>query len=226
MDSFWLSLLQIVMIDIILGADNSIVIAMACRNIPQEMRNKAIFWGTAGAVIVRVIMTVLIVLLLKIKFLQLIGGLLLIWIAYKLLVGDEGEEKIEAKSSLRGAIQTIIYADIIMGMDNMLAIGGASKGNFTLVILGLLISIPIIVWGSKIILHFLERFPMLIYVGAGILAYTAGEMIVRDPAVADYLHAVPYLPYVIVAILVVSVLSLGHRVKTRREAKKVKAELE
>ncbi len=218
MDSFWISLLQIVMIDLILGADNSIVIAMASRNIPPEMRNKAIFWGTGGAVVVRIIMTIIIVLLLKIPFLQLVGGLLLLWIAYKLLVGEEGKEKIEAKTSLRGAIQTIIYADIIMGLDNMLAIGGAAKGSLLLVIIGLLISIPIIVWGSKLILRLLERFPLLIYVGAGVLVYTAGEMIVRDPAIADFLHGIPFLSYIIVALLIVVVLGLGYLKKQKMQA--------
>jgi len=216
---FFLSLLQIIMIDLVLGADNSIVIAMACRNIPVEQRNKVIFWGTAGAIIVRILLTVIIVALLNIPFLHLAGGLLLVWIAYKLLVEEENKENVKAGATVGAAIRAIITADIIMGLDNVLAIGGAAKGHYLLVVLGLLISIPIIVFGSKLVLKMFEKLPWLIYAGGGILAYTAGEMITAEHFLQNWIKQVPelYLNYAIPLVVVIVVIACGYLTNKARE---------
>lgn len=184
---FWTGLLTIIMIDLVLAGDNAVVIALASRKLPLEQRNKAILWGTLGAVIIRILMTLAAVWLLKIPLLQAIGGLLLVYVAIKLLKNEGEEENVEAGTSLLQAIQTIIVADIIMGVDNVLAIAGAAHGNMLLVILGLAISVPIVVWGSRWITAWMNRFPIIIYIGAGILAYTAGSMVVHDKIIQENL---------------------------------------
>lgn len=175
------SILLIIGIDIILGGDNAIVIALACRNLPEGRRNKAIVLGTVLAVFIRIVVTIAAVFLLKIPFLQFAGGVFLLLLAYKLLIDhNDDTSTIRGGITLFSAIKTIVIADLIMGIDNVIAIAGAAHGNIYLVILGLCVSIPIIIWGSKVILYLMERFPVLIYFGAGILAYTAGKMIVSE----------------------------------------------
>jgi YjbE family integral membrane protein len=200
----------IIMIDIVLGGDNAIVIALASRNLPEKQRNKAIIYGTGLAIAVRVGFTLIALWLLSINYLMLIGGLILCWIAVKLLSEKEEDTNIKSAYTLGAAIKTIVIADVVMGVDNVLAIAGASHGNIWLVISGLLISVPIIVWGSKLILKLLDKYPVIIYVGAAVLAYTAGSMITHEPALKGVMIAEPYLKWVIPASIIGLVLLIGY----------------
>lgn len=178
----WFSaLLAIILIDLVLAGDNAIVIALAARNLPSHLQRRAIMWGTVGAVVVRSLMTIGVVWLLKIPGLMLVGGLGLLWIAYKLLVPEEGGgEHQPTATTFWGAMRTIVIADALMGVDNVLGVAGAAHGAFDLVVIGLLISIPIVVWGSTLVLKLVERFPAITYIGAGVLAYTAAHMVVSE----------------------------------------------
>ncbi len=184
---FLSALAAIVVIDLVLAGDNAIVIALAARNLPQHLQKRAIVWGAAGAIVVRSAMTLVVVWLLKIPGLMLVGGALLIWIAYRLLAPQEGEGESHgpAATTFWGAMQTIVIADAVMGLDNVLAVAGAANGSYLLVVLGLLISIPIVIWGSTLILKWVERFPAIVYVGAGVLAWTAAKMMMGEPLVRD-----------------------------------------
>ncbi|BDT75660.1 hypothetical protein PKF022_13250 [Polynucleobacter sp. KF022] len=184
---FFSALLAIVVIDLVLAGDNAIVIAMAARNLPAHLQKKAIVWGAVGAIAVRSAMTLVVVYLLKIPGLMLIGGLLLVWIAYKLLTPakDEDGGHNNASTSFWGAMKTIVIADAVMGLDNVLAVAGASHGSYVLVVLGLLISIPIVIWGSTQILKLVERYPSITYIGAGVLAWTAAKMMISEPMVKE-----------------------------------------
>ncbi|WP_257349142.1 TerC family protein [Pseudalkalibacillus decolorationis] len=184
---FLVALLSIIAIDIVLGGDNAIVIALASRNLPDHQRNKAIFIGTGLAIAVRVLLTIVAVYLLKIPFLMLIGGLLLVYIAYNLLADDNHDADIKGGTTLVEAIRTIVVADVVMGVDNVLAIAGAAHGNILLVIIGLLVSVPIIIWGSKLILHFMEKYPSIIYIGAAILGFTSAGMIMEEEVVHNWI---------------------------------------
>jgi YjbE family integral membrane protein len=174
-------LLKIILINIVLSGDNAVVIAMASRNVPKKQQKKAIFWGTFGAIILRLIFAVAIIYLLNIPFVTFIGGLLLVYIAIKLLIGEEEGNLREGGSSLVSAVKTIIIADAVMSLDNVLAIAGAVEGNLAGIMIGVIVSIPIVVFGSQIILKAMERYPAISYAGAGILAWTAGEMIIGEP---------------------------------------------
>lgn len=193
---FWVAVGQIIMIDILLGGDNAIVIALACRNLPPELRTKGIIWGTAGAIVLRVILIFFALTLLSIPYLKLVGAALLVWIGVKLLLPeDEGHENIAASDKLMGAIKTIIVADLVMSVDNVIGIAGAAQGagegghQLGLVIFGLLVSIPIIVWGSSIVLKVMDRFPIIITLGGMLLGWIAGTLAVTDPALAAYVPA-------------------------------------
>ncbi|HEX9183646.1 MAG TPA: TerC family protein [Burkholderiales bacterium] len=187
---FWSALAAIIVIDLVLAGDNAIVIALAARNLPKEHQRKAILWGTVGAVVVRASLTVVVLWLLKVPGLMLLGGLALVWIAYRLLTGDDGgrEHDVAPAASFWAAMRTIVIADAVMGLDNVLAVAGAANGSALLVVAGLVISIPIVVWGSTLILHWLERFPSLLYVGGAVLAWTAVKMITGEPALQEYLE--------------------------------------
>ena len=178
---WWSALLAIVLIDLVLAGDNAIVIALAARNLPPHLQKKAIAWGTVGAIVVRSVMTVGVVWLLKIPGLMLVGGLGLLWIAYKLLA-DQGGKAHDGPvvSTFWGAMKTIVVADALMGIDNVLGVAGAAQGSFDLVVLGLLISIPIVVFGSTLVLKLVERYPFIIQIGAAVLAFTAAKMIVSE----------------------------------------------
>jgi YjbE family integral membrane protein len=217
---FWAALLSIIMIDLVLAGDNAVVIAMASRNLPALQRKKAILWGTFGAVVVRIIMTLGAVWLLKIPLLQAIGGILLVYIAIKLLTHEDDGEKVVAGLSLNQAIKTIIFADIIMGMDNVLAIAGASHGNFLLVLIGLIISIPIVVWGSQLISAWMTRFPIIVYIGAVVLAWTAGTMFVHDDFVEkNLLTGLDWLSWVIPLVATAFVLGVGFLLSKMKKSK-------
>jgi len=218
----WLSaLLAIVLIDLVLAGDNAIVIALAARQLPPHLQKKAIVWGTVGAIVMRSAMTVGVVWLLKIPGLMLVGGIGLVWIAYKLLAPQESEHGPSVTATtFWGAMKTIVIADALMGVDNVLGVAGAAKGSFDLVIIGLLISVPIVVFGSTMVLKLVERLPIVIYVGAGVLAYTAAHMIVSEPlldAVFDPSATTRVLTY---AGLIAGVLGAGwwnaHRAASAR----------
>ena len=185
---FFSALLAIIIIDLVLAGDNAIVIALAARSLPADLRNKAILWGTVGAIAMRSAMTIIVVWLLMIPGLRFIGGLALVWIAWKLLVPKQDTGEVHAKpvDSFWAAMKTIVIADAIMGLDNVLAVAGAAKGSFLLVVLGLLISVPIVVWGSTLILKWVDRFPVIVYIGAGVLAWTAAQMMLHEPLLAPY----------------------------------------
>jgi YjbE family integral membrane protein len=179
---WWSALLAIVLIDLVLAGDNAIVIALASRNLPPHLQKKAIAWGTVGAIVVRSVMTVGVVWLLKIPGLMLVGGLGLLWIAYKLLADQSNKEHDgPVASTFWGAMKTIVVADALMGVDNVLGVAGAAQGSFDLVVIGLLISVPIVVFGSTMVLKLVERFPIIIQIGSAVLAFTAAKMIVSEP---------------------------------------------
>jgi YjbE family integral membrane protein len=190
---FWLAVGQIIMIDILLGGDNAVVIALACRQLPAHQRTKGILWGTAGAIVLRVILIAFALTLLQVPFLKLVGAALLLWIGIKLLAPQEDDEHSNIKGSdkLWGAVKTVIVADLVMSVDNVIAIAGAAQGageqhQLALVIFGLVVSIPIIVWGSQMVLKLMDRFPVIITVGGMLLGWIAGTMAHTDPGIVNY----------------------------------------
>ena len=203
-------ILIIISIDIILGGDNAVVIALASRNLPEKQRNKAILLGTGLAIVARIVLTTVALYLLQIPFLQLVGGLFLLYIATNLLTEKEEEQNITAGDHLFAAVKTIVFADIVMGFDNVLAIAGASHDNILLVIMGLVVSVPIIVWGSKFILMLMDKFPLFIYFGAGLLTYTAAEMILEDHYVLEMLYPYPLIQVWLPIIMVITVVCGGY----------------
>jgi YjbE family integral membrane protein len=210
---FFASLAAIIIIDLVLAGDNAIVIALAARNLPERLRRRAILWGTAGAIGVRAAMTAVVVWLLKIPGLMFVGGLMLLWIAYRLLVpanaGHGNGHADKTASSFWGAMGTIVIADAMMGLDNVLAVAGAAHGSYLLVVLGLLISIPIVVWGSQLVLRLIDRFPAIVYVGAAVLALTAAKMVTDEPAVKAALENKSVLSYASYAVLALGVIALA-----------------
>ena len=197
---FWVAVGQIVMIDILLGGDNAVVIALACRKLPVHQRTRGILWGTAGAIVLRVVLIYFALTLLAIPFLKLAGALLLVWIGVKLLAPDADDEhgNIVASDKLLAAIKTIIIADLVMSFDNVIAIAGAAQGaadhhELPLVIFGLVISVPIIVWGSQLVIKLMDRFPSIITLGGMLLGWIAGTMLVSDPALANP-DTMPWMP--------------------------------
>ena len=207
--TFFSSLLLIITINIVLSGDNAVVIAVACRRLSPVQRKKAILWGTFLAVIVRVMATILAVYLLQIPYLYLVEGVILLWISYKLLRDEEDSEQIDAGDDLVQAVKTIVVADVMMGLDNVLAIAGAAKGSILLIVLGLLISIPLMIFGSQLILKAMERFQWLVYVGAAVLALAAANMIVTERVVSDWIAGQGWLEASIKIAIVALVLILG-----------------
>src|SRR4051812_16862195 len=188
--AFWIGLLKIIGVNVILSGDNAVVIALAARSLPAHQQKQAILWGAGAAVVLRILLTVVAVKLLEFPFLKLVGGLALLWIAVKLLVPeDEGGDDVQSSSHLVGAIKTILIADLVMSTDNVLAVAAAAKGSVTLLTLGLIISIPLVVFGATMLMVLMERFPIIITLGAAVLGWTAGEMIVTDPALAEWVNA-------------------------------------
>lgn len=215
--SFLTGLFSIIIIDLVLAGDNAIVIGMAARNLPRDKQKKAIFWGTGGAIIIRALLTLIVVWLFKIPLLMMAGGLFLIWIAFKSLIQKKKHGNIKEGQTLFEAIRTIVIADIVMGLDNVLAIAGASHGNYILVILGLIISVPIIIWGSTLIIKFIDRYPFIIYIGAGVLAYTAGKMITEDRTLYPYIGDEWFIKYSIIAAIIAAVLIIGWQINLKRQ---------
>jgi YjbE family integral membrane protein len=213
------ALLTIIAIDLVLSGDNAVVIGMAARRLAPEQRRKAIIWGGAGAVVLRVAFTILAALLLHIPLLQAVGGMLLLWIAFKLLRPEgAAHEVVQQANSLAGAIRTIIVADAVMSLDNMLAVGGASHGNIWLLLFGLGLSIPILLLGSSVIARLIGRYPWLNYAGAAILVYTAMEMFFNDDIVHDNFNVSDPVEYGLIAAVVTLVTAFGVRQAQRARA--------
>lgn len=212
---WWSALAAIILIDLVLAGDNAIVIALAARQLPPDLQKKAILWGTVGAIGVRALMTVGVVYLLKLPGLMLVGGLGLLWIAYRLLANDEGGgDHGPAATTFWGAMKTIVVADALMGVDNVLGVAGAAHGSMDLVIIGLLVSVPIVVLGSKVVLGLVQRFPVIIKLGAAVLAFTAAKMIIGEPLL-DAVFDPPELIHSLArwgtyALAVVGVLAAGY----------------
>ncbi|GMX66848.1 TerC family protein [Paenibacillus elgii] len=179
--------LQIMLINIVLSGDNAVVIALASKNLPLHQRKQAIWWGAFGAIALRVVLTVIAVYVLKVPFIQALGSVLLLWIAIKLLIDEEDHSNVKQAATLGKAVSTIILADFVMSLDNVLAIAAKAKGEVGVIILGIGLSIPIIVWGSTLVVNLLKRYPIFVYLGAGILGYTAGEMFIADEKLATRL---------------------------------------
>lgn len=219
---FWLAVGQIIMIDILLGGDNAVVIALACRQLPHNLRIKGILWGTAGAIVLRVILIAFALTLLAIPFLKLVGAALLLWIGVKLLApGDEdAHSNIQGSDKLWAAVKTVIVADLVMSIDNVIAIAGAATGaggnhQLSLVIFGLLVSIPIIIWGSQLVLKIIDRFPLIITVGGMLLGWIAGTMAHSDPALVDYLPQNQWWSYGLGLAGAITVYLLGRLAKRK-----------
>jgi len=214
---FWVAVAQIIAIDILLGGDNAVIIALASRKLPLHQRNKAIFWGVFAAIALRVVLIFFALQLLKVPYLKIVGGVLLLWIGVKLLMPekDDGHE-VDASSNLLGAVKTIIVADAVMSLDNVIAIAGAAKDSIGLVIFGLVVSVPIIVWGSKLVLTLMDRFPWVIMGGAALLGWIAGDMAVGDVVTKDWVAAnAAWLKYGAPVIGAVGVVVVGKLLASR-----------
>jgi YjbE family integral membrane protein len=188
---FWLAGLEIIVINILLSGDNAVVIALACRNLPAAQRRWGVFWGAVGAIILRIILTFFAVSLLELSWLKIIGGVLLVWIGIKLIAEEdsEGGADVQASDRLLAAVRTVIIADVVMSIDNVLGVAAAAKGSLLLLVFGLVVSVPLVIGGAQLIMRLIERFPILIVAGGGLLGYVAGELIVEDTAIVDWVHA-------------------------------------
>ena len=216
---FWMALMQIIAIDILLGGDNAVVIALACRHLPEAQRRKAIMGGVIGAIALRIRLLFFAMQLLALPYLKLFGAVLLLWIGIKLLLPEpEENHEIKPGSGLIAAIKTIIVADAVMSLDNVLAVAGAAGGNLLLVSLGVLISIPIIVWGSQLVLKLMDRFPQVVLLGGALLGWIAGGMAVGDVAVAEWMPAVVGLKYLAGALGAALVIAVGVFMRQRGAA--------
>ena len=187
---FWIGLLKIIGVNLILSGDNAVVIALAARSLPQRQQKAAVLWGSGAAVAMRIVLTIFAVALLTLPWLKLVGSLLLFWIGIKLLLPEEGDENINASDNLISAIKTILIADLVMSIDNVIAVAAAAQGSLTLLVLGLAISIPLVIFGSTLLLHLMERWPVIITIGGGLLGFVAGEMLVTDPALKGWLAGI------------------------------------
>ena len=190
--AFLAALLQIMVVNVVLSGDNAVVIALACRNLSPEQRRVGIFWGVAGAVSLRVVLTIFAAMVMNLPWLKFVGGLLLFWIAIKLMLPeDEDGHDIQPSAHLWGAVKTIVVADFVMSLDNVIGVAGAAHGSLVLLLFGLAVSIPLIVWSSQLILHWMERFPVIVLLGAGLLGYVASEMLISDPGLLALLPPLP-----------------------------------
>ncbi|SEA78636.1 TerC family protein [Acidovorax soli] len=207
---FWIGLIKIVWINIILSGDNAVVIALAARSLPPHQQRKAVFWGSGAAVVLRIVLTVVAAKLLELSFLQIVGGCLLLWIGLQLL-SDDGDEEGESKShgNLMAAVRTILIADLVMSLDNVIAVAAAAHGNLVLLVLGLAISIPLVIFGSTLMIKLMERFPVIVVLGAALIGWVGGETIVSDASLHDFALAHPALHYVAAALGAAFVVGIG-----------------
>jgi len=208
---FWVAAMEIIVINILLSGDNAVVIALACRNLPHKQRTLGIFWGVIGAVVLRIILTFFAVTLLRLPYLQLVGAALLIWIGIGLInEDDDGEHDIHASDRLFSAVKTVIVADLVMSLDNVIGVAGAAKGSLILLIFGLVVSIPLVVVGSQLIMKLIERFPLLVIAGGGLLGYLAGEIAIEDTAVKPWIDVnLPQLHYLAPITGIIVVVGVG-----------------
>jgi YjbE family integral membrane protein len=215
---FWADVLKIIMIDLLLSGDNAVVIALACRNLPPHQRRKGILFGVGGAIGLRIVLTFFAVSLLALPYLKLVGAVLLLWIGIKLILPEEEHDasSIKADTRLFGAIKTIIIADFVMSLDNVLGVAAAAKGNVSLLVFGLLISIPMIAWSSQLVLKLIDRFPFIIYAGGALLGYVAGEMLVSEALFATIVETRHYLHWLIPAFCALLVLVIGKWLALRK----------
>ena len=187
---FWLAGIEIIVINILLSGDNAVVIALACRNLPPHQRRWGVVWGAGGAIVLRIVLTFFAISLLDLPWLKIVGGLLLLWIGVKLIADDGGEgHEVKASNQLFSAVRTIVVADLVMSLDNVIGVAAAAKGSLVLLVFGLVVSIPLVIVGSQLIMKAIERFPMLVMAGGGLLGYVAGEMAVTDNAVSGWIEA-------------------------------------
>jgi len=205
---WWSALAAIVVIDLVLAGDNALVIGLAARNVPVGMQRRVVLWGTFGAIVVRLLLTAVVVWLLRVPGFLLVGGIALVWIGWKLTRGGAEHHAIAPATTMRAAIQTIVVADAVMGVDNVLAVGGAAEGSFLLVVIGLAISVPIVVWGSTLVLKWVDRFPAILWIGAGVLGWTAAKMIASEPLIAPWLDARPLVRTALVALIVAGLVAV------------------
>ena len=215
---FWVALSQIILINIVLSGDNAVVIALACRSLPPQQQKKAILFGSVGAIVLRVILTFFAVYLLSQPYLKLVGAALLLWIGIGLLKGEDEEEDLGDNAGLWAAVKTIIIADLVMSLDNVIGVAAAAKGSVPLLVIGLVISIPLIIFGSTLILKLMNRFPVIITLGAGLLGWVAGEMTLTDPAIHDFIEKHHYLHNILPALGAVIVVALGKYLASRGAA--------
>jgi YjbE family integral membrane protein len=221
---FWTALLKIIGVNIVLSGDNAVVIALAARSLPPKQQKTAIIWGSAAAIILRVILTLFAVKLLELEWLKLIGSVLLLWIGVKLLLPEDGDPNITASDNMWAAIKTILIADLVMSLDNVIAVAAAAGGHWGLLIIGLAISIPLVIFGATLLLKLMERWPIIITVGAGLLGFVAGEMAWEDGAVAGFTHGYPgYAKYVVAVAGAIFVVGLG-RILAGRTLRRAAAE--
>ncbi|HEU0220034.1 MAG TPA: TerC family protein [Gallionella sp.] len=215
---FWVDVFKIIMIDLLLSGDNAVVIALACRNLPEAQRRKGILFGVTGAIGLRIVLTFFAVGLLSLPYLKLVGALLLLWIGVKLILPEEEHSagNIKADTRLFGAVKTIIIADFVMSLDNVLGVAAAAKGNASLLVFGLLVSIPLIAWSSQLVLKLIDRFPIIIYAGGALLGYVAGEMLVSEALFAAIAEARHYLHWLVPAACALLVVALGKRLAMRK----------
>ncbi len=217
---FWIGLLKIIWINIILSGDNAVVIALAARSLPPHQQTKAVFFGSGAAVVLRIVLTIVAARLLALPYLQIVGGLLLLWIGVQLL-GDEDDEENEAKEygNLMGAVRTILIADLVMSLDNVIAVAAAAKGSMVLLILGLAISIPLVIFGSTLMIKLMERFPIIVVLGAGLIGWVGGETIVSDGILKEAIGAQPWLHYAGAIAGAVFVVAVGKTLQSRSRMK-------
>ena len=216
---FWIGLVKIIWINIILSGDNAVVIALAARSLPPHQQKKAIFWGSGAAVVLRIALTVIAAWLLGLSFLQIVGGCLLLWIGVQLLGQEEEEEGGTAEQSgLMTAVRTILIADLVMSLDNVIAVAAAAKGSMLLLILGLAISIPLVIFGSTLMIKLMERFPIIVTLGAALIGWVGGETIVSDMVLKDTVAANPWLHYAAAAAGAAFVVGLGKYLASRGQA--------
>lgn len=216
---FWVDVLKIIMIDLLLSGDNAVVIALACRNLPAAQRKKGILFGVGGAIGLRVILTFFAVGLLALPYLKTVGALMLLWIGVKLILPEDEHDanNIQADTRLFGAVKTIIVADFVMSLDNVLGVAGAAHGNMALLVFGLLVSIPLIAWSSQLVLKMIDRFPFIIYGGGALLGYVAGEMLIGEAMFAAIVEANHYLHYLVPICGAVLVLVMGKWLAARQQ---------
>ncbi len=225
--AFWISVGQIILIDILLGGDNAVVIALACRRLPPDLRRKGILWGVVGAVVARIVLIFFALQLLELPYVKAVGAVLLLWIGVKLMLPDEEDShgKIDGGTTLWSAVRTVVVADVVMSLDNVIAVSAAANGHLGLVVFGILVSVPIIVWGSSLVLRLIDRFPLVITLGAALLGWIAGGMLLSDIAWKAWADALPaWLPRAASAAGALLVVAIGMLLARRARARRVGAE--